>query len=349
MDLATVRTALTLLENGESFSWATIIDSLGSSPRHDGAHMLVRADGSIVGTIGGGALEAAAIKNALEVLDARESRLMDYNLTNSDSAKLGMICGGNGLMLIDYVDSSNVAVGDLFCSLLDLLNSGRKGWLVIAIPQGDQKGWTAGKCLVDSDGSVAGDPVCPTESLEELAKKGGTYDQIIAGGTARTYVQPIGTQGIVHVFGAGHCGQKLVSLLSAVGFFTVVVDDRADFANRERFPTADSILVPDSFEDVMGTLSVDEESYVVIMTRGHLHDRTVLKQALNTRAGYVGMIGSRKKVAETLQALQEEGFSPDDAARVHAPIGLSIGAESPEEIAVSIAAQLIEVRAGRHR
>ncbi len=138
-------------------------------------------------------------------------------------------------------------------------------------------------------------------------------------------------------------------MLSLVDFFTVVVDDRADFANRERFPSADRIVVPDSFAGAFGDLSVDEDSYIVIMTRGHLHDRTVLEQALRTRAGYVGMIGSKKKVAETFRALQEEGFSPDDLARVHAPIGLSIGAETPEEIAMSIAAQLIQVRANRGR
>jgi xanthine dehydrogenase accessory factor len=127
----------------------------------------------------------------------------------------------------------------------------------------------------------------------------------------------------------------------------VVVDDRPDFADARRFPDADRVVVADSFEGVVETLSVDEDSYLVIVTRGHAHDKSVLAQALRTKAGYVGMIGSKKKVADTHRALNEEGFSSTDLARVHAPIGLAIGAETPEEIAVSIAAEMIQARAAK--
>jgi xanthine dehydrogenase accessory factor len=194
---------------------------------------------------------------------------------------------------------------------------------------------------------VLGQPGGPVEELQDLAKRGGTYDRIAAETGARTYVEPIGMQGTAYIFGAGHCGEKLAPVLSTVGFYTVVVDDRAEFASASRFPSADRILVPESFENIIEGLPIDEESYIVIVTRGHMHDRNVLKQALETPAGYVGMIGSKKKVAETLRALEEAGFSPENIARVHAPIGISIGAETPEEIAVSIAAQLIQVRAAR--
>jgi len=347
MNPTTVGAALSLLETGEGFAWLTIIENLGSSPRHIGSSMLVKADGSIAGTIGGGALEGAAIRSAAQAIEARESRLMDYNLTNSDSARLGMICGGNGVVLVDYVDPANVAIKGYYSGLLDLLESGRKGWAVIALPEEFAPGWTARNCLVNADGVVAGDPVCSVDDLQELVKKGGTYDRIIEGGGTRTFVQPIGLQGAAYVFGAGHCGEKLVPVLSTVGFYTVVVDDRAEFANVLRFPSADRLVVPESFEGVVPQLPIDEDSYVIIVTRGHMHDRSVLKQALATDAAYVGMIGSRKKVAETFRALSDEGVTPEDIARVHAPIGLSIGAETPEEIAISIAAQLIQVRAAR--
>jgi xanthine dehydrogenase accessory factor len=126
----------------------------------------------------------------------------------------------------------------------------------------------------------------------------------------------------------------------------VIVDDRADFANTDRFPDADSIVVPASFDGALEGLPVDEQSYLVIMTRGHLFDRVVLAQALRTRAGYIGMIGSRKKIAGTFGALREAGFADEDLSRVHAPIGVDIGAETPEEIAVSIAAEIIRIRRG---
>jgi len=130
------------------------------------------------------------------------------------------------------------------------------------------------------------------------------------------------------------------------GFFTTIVDDRADFANEARFPSADRIIVPKSFDRIMETLPVDEDTYIVIMTRGHQYDRSLIAQALRTPARYIGMMGSRKKVAEIARALAEEGLTPDEIARAHAPIGIPIGAETPEEIAVSIVAELIQVRRG---
>lgn len=342
MNAETTRAALSLLEAGEDFAWATILDSRGSTPRHEGAAMLVRTDGSIVGTIGGGPLEALVIKQAVGVLEAKNSRLTDF-----DSAELGMACGGGGLVLIEYVDPTRPAVRELLRALLELLMGGRKGWLVTVVADVDDAGLLVSRCLVDSDGSVTGEPPCAPETLRALAERGGTYDRLVADAPARTHVQPVGGQGTVYLFGAGHCGEKLAPVLSMIGFSTVVVDDRADFANGERFPTADRIVVPESFAGVVDSLPLDQDSYVVILTRGHLHDKVVLAQALKTPAGYVGMIGSKTKVARTLQALQEEGFSGDDLARVHAPIGLSIGAETPEEIAISIAAELIQVRAAK--
>jgi xanthine dehydrogenase accessory factor len=334
------KAALSLVENGEDFACARILHTLGSSPRHAGAAMLVRANGSSIGTIGGGPLEATTIKLAREVIETRTARLSAFN-----SAELGMMCGGGGLVLTQYVDSADPASGTFLHDVLELLLSGRRGWLVTVVPKDQEAAPRVRTCLVDSDGSVHGDPVCSPEVLQELAKRGGTYDRIIADDPASTYVQPIGARGTAYVFGAGHCSEKLAPVLSMIGFSIVIVDDRADFANAERFPTADRIVVPESFSGAAGTLPIDERSYIVIVTRGHSHDTDVLAQALKTPAAYIGMIGSKTKVAKTFAALREQGYSDDDLARVHAPIGLAIGAETPEEIAVSIAAQLIQVRA----
>jgi len=369
MDPATTKAALTLLHNGERFALVSTLETQGSSPRHSGAAMVVKTDGSIVGTVGGGALEGRAIRSALDALSAHTSRLMDYELTAADSASLGMICGGRGSLLIEYVDPARTTRAELYWALLDLLAAGRTGWLVTGVSvaagqdvpgaagegaRGDAGGETfaglAGnvvvtRCLVDSSGAITGDEVCPVDALRGLAQMGGALDGHTAGDRPGIYVQPVGVPGTVYVFGAGHCGRSLLPLLSTVGFRTVVVDDRADFANADRFPDADSIVVPPSFED-LSSLPIDERSYLVIMTRGHLFDRAVLTQGLRTKARYIGMIGSRKKIATTFEALREAGFSDQDLSRVHAPIGVSIGAETPEEIAVSIAAEIIQVRRG---
>ncbi|MBN1320513.1 MAG: XdhC family protein [Thermoleophilia bacterium] len=346
MNLDTARTGLSLLEKGEDFAWVTILDTLGSSPRHAGATMLVKADGSIAGTIGGGPLEARATERALELL-----KTGGFYIERFDAAQLGMMCGGGGSLLIERVGSNRSTAQEFFRVLVALLETGRKGWLVTLVPEDagpeNTPGEAVRRCLVGADGSVAGDPVCAPEALQELAKKGGTYDRILATAPSVTHVQPVGAQGAAYVFGAGHCGEKLAPVLSSLGFFTVVVDDRPDFASPERFPTADRLVVPASFDNVVGTLPIDEESYLVIVTRGHSHDTCVLAQSLGTKARYIGMIGSKKKVADAFRDLSGQGFSGDDLARVHAPIGLSIGAETPEEIAISIAAELIQVRAAR--
>ncbi len=299
--------------------------------------MIVRGDGSIVGTIGGGPLEATAIAEAGHVITTRQTKVYEF-----ESAQLGMMCGGSGVALLEYVAPSRPEITRLLGAMLALLKGGRKGWLVTVL-SGDER-TTVSKCLVESDGTVIGDPVCSLEAAQNLAKRGGTYDRLLAEAEGSVFVQPVGDQGTVYVFGAGHCGQKLVAALSTVGFATVVIDDRADFANAERLPTADRIVVPRSFSGVVETLPVDRQSYVVIVTRGHTHDRDVLSQALRTPARYVGMIGSKNKIAQTYEILRQQGFGDADLARVHAPIGLPIGAETPEEIAISIAAQLIQVR-----
>ena len=351
MDLSTIRAALALFDAGDRFALVSTLETKGSSPRHSGAAMLVKPGGSIVGTVGGGALEGRAIRTALEALEARASRIMDFELTNADSAGLGMICGGEGRLLIECIDPAAGARPDAYVALRDLLESGGRGWLVTGVAGAaagasgaDAGPLTVKRCLVDSTGNVGGDAPCSLDDLRGLAKMGGALDGHTAGDRPGIYVQPVGVPGTAYVFGAGHCGKSLVPLLSMVGFRTVVVDDRADFANADRFPDADSIVVPASFHDVMEALGVDEQGYLVIMTRGHMFDRSVLAQALRTPATYVGMIGSKKKIADTYAALREQGFGDDDLARVHAPIGVAIGAETPEEIAVSIAAEIVQAR-----
>jgi xanthine dehydrogenase accessory factor len=165
------------------------------------------------------------------------------------------------------------------------------------------------------------------------------------GNQLELFVEPVVSEPILYLFGAGHVSSQIAPLASGVGFKVVVIDDRPEFADPKKFPDAMEVY-PYPFEGVLDRLSIDESSYLVIVTRGHIHDRTVLAQSLNTNAKYIGMIGSRRKRNIIYENLLEEGLTQDDLDRVHAPIGLHIGAETPEEIAVSIVAELIKIRSG---
>jgi xanthine dehydrogenase accessory factor len=181
------------------------------------------------------------------------------------------------------------------------------------------------------------------QSLEDTFRRQDIYLSEPIGDTTY-YVERINTQDSLYLFGAGHVARPVVEIASLVGFRTVVLDDREKFASQDNFPKADEVIVLDDFNHALESLSLTSGAYVVIVTRGHAHDQTVLELVLATHATYIGMIGSRTKVARCFQSLKEKGFSQDQLARVHAPIGLKIGSETPEEIAVSIVAQLIHVR-----
>jgi xanthine dehydrogenase accessory factor len=186
----------------------------------------------------------------------------------------------------------------------------------------------------------------PVLIREVVVRFGGRQPDVVRYGEEDFLVEPLCSEGSVFIFGAGHIAGELAPLAKLVGFRTIVLDDRQEFASRARFPSADTVLVLDSFEKALDGLDIDEESYLVIVTRGHAHDKTVLGQALATKVGYIGMIGSRSKRDAVYEALLEEGLTRADFERVHSPIGLDIGAETPEEIAVSIVSELIQARSG---
>lgn len=178
---------------------------------------------------------------------------------------------------------------------------------------------------------------------------GGDADvfiEYVDAGNPEGFLEEFEARSTVLIFGGGHVGQALEPILRYVGFSTTVADDREEYANMNRFPDANCIKVLRSFDDAFEGLETDENSYIVIVTRGHSFDYTVLRQSLKKKTAYIGMIGSKSKVADTFKKLREDGFSQEELDRVYSPIGLSICAETPEEIAVSVAAEMIKVRAG---
>jgi xanthine dehydrogenase accessory factor len=335
-----------LLADGENIVVATIFDKSGSAPRTAGAKMAVRHNGAIIGTIGGGRLEGDAVRLAGELFRTRRSVIQPFDLSGQDVAGMDMICGGQGEVLLDYIDAADADNRAVYREVCAALQRREKAWLITVLGDGQKP--ARQQCLVRQDGSLTGRFVGDPSFIAKLTAapaKISIHAEVLDG--QRFLVEPVRPAGVAYIFGAGHVSQKIAPLAETVGFKTVVLDDRAEYASRQRFPAPTELVVLDSFND-LPPLEVDEDSYIVIVTRGHLHDKTVLEWSLRTGAGYIGMIGSRRKRDKVYAALAaEQGFSDSDFRRVYSPIGTDILAETPEELAVSIVGELIRVRAER--
>ncbi len=327
---AFVRSLNELVERKESFVLATVVESTGSTPRSSGAKMAVRADGSILGTVGGGLVEAKACKDGRAMLGAGESdgsaRLAFVDMTQELAADSDMICGGGLSVLLEMVAPDGLCA-EAYGRLNDLLRRGVRSSLRTRFEEKDAL------CAVDH-----------TILIDLPVGNSLTFGREKTG---MTLEEPMIPPSSLYIFGAGHVSLFTARVGAMVGFRTVVLDDRADFSNRERFPEADEVVVLPSFDGCCDGLGINDKSFVIIVTRGHLHDRNVLAEVLRTGAKYVGMIGSKKKRDKIYDSLLADGFSQKDIDRCHSPIGLTIGAQTPEEIAVSIGAELIQVRAGQ--
>lgn len=340
-----IETACGLLEGGEGFVLATIVSQAGSTPRDAGTRMIVRSDGTLAGTIGGGLLEAEVIREAKECFRRRNARLRSFDLRGSTRHELDMLCGGALEILLTYIEPTDTNRA-LFQAIRDALRERRASLVVTDLGPEKEETKAARFCLARGRERVCGDfphPDAWLSALEEEAAGTGVPTFVSLEGR-RFVVEACVAPDRLYLFGAGHVSLAVQALASRVGFQTVVLDDRPEFANAARFPTADRVVVLDSFEEALAGLEIDRNSYLVIVTRGHSHDKTVLQQALRTPFGYVGMMGSRRKRETIYQALLREGFLSEELEKVHCPIGLEIGAEGPEEIAVSIVAELILVR-----
>ena len=243
-----------LAASGERAVLATVISSRGSVPRKAGTKMIIKRDGTLVGSIGGGNVEEAVQKKALELMELGEPQMMYFDLTGR----------------------------------------GEEAWM-------------------------------------------------ICGGQMDVFLEPILAAETLYLFGAGHLSQSTATIAKMLGFRVVVVDPRPQYNNNDRFPDADSLIVED-YDGAFSKLRVDENSYIVIYTSGHITDERCLQFAIGTAAKYVGMIGSKRKVKEIEDRLRKKGVSQQQLDNVHAPIGLEINAQTPEEIAVSILAEITKFR-----
>jgi len=337
------------LSKGENVVLATIIADSGSTPRGAGARMAIINDGSFTGTIGGGPLEYNVQQMALDTLSSSESpmgagsRSKSFFLHPNDKEDLGMLCGGKVTVYIQYISCADEKTRKLFEFALELFSQNNDSWIVTDIT--DEAEWRMGIFTRGSTSQSDLRELTPDELAaheKELFKNSGVQVRIAG---RRYYSEPLTRAGKVYVFGGGHVAQELVPLLSHLDFKCVLFDNLGQFANKELFPCAESVITG-NFNDISASVSITEKDYVVVVTRGH--DSTVQAQAMKLKPYYIGVIGSRSKTETFAKVFLEQGFSQDEINRVHAPIGIPIKSDTPAEIAVSIAAELILVRANRY-
>jgi len=337
-----LHTLQTRLERGESLVLASILTHEGSTPRSAGSRMLLAQDAEtsalriIAGTVGGGLVEAQVMRLGAEVLADGQPRVEHFELTNELAANADMICGGRLSVLLERLEPAHFS---LWRRLAQALAQGQRCLRLVPLHPGD--------CLLLlPGGEIFGALADP--SLIQAARQTGeslAAPALFEHAAATYALEPWTTASPLFILGAGHVSRPTARIAALCGFAVTVLDDRADFANAERFPQATVRVLP-SFNACLSDLPCGPLASIVIVTRGHAFDAEVLAQALRTSAGYIGMIGSSRKRASVYQLLRDQGFTDADLARVHCPIGLDIGAETPEEIAVSITAELVLHRAG---
>jgi len=337
------------LSSGRPVVLAAIISQAGSSPRSLGAKFVVCHDGSLVGSIGGGKLEAQVIKAAEGPMKRGTAIVKKIRMTGKEVAGTDMICGGNVDVLIQGITPGNHHACEILEEVLLLVTKRRQGILAVGpLPkQGEEA--KVGMLLYRPEGKMLGSMGQAKVVLELIRSHAettlGADTPVICNSLlGPILMEPISSHQTVIVFGGGHISVNLVPMLTMVDFRVVVVDDRAEFANEKRFPLTDQIVVAD-YGKSFDQLEFTPETYCVIVTRGHIHDKTVIENVLTRPTRYVGMIGSRRKRDMVYDALMKQGFSPEQLKGVYSPIGLDIGAETAEEIAISIAAELIQIRA----
>lgn len=351
--------ALRVLRGGKPFVLATVVNVRGSTPREVGAKMIVRDDGQF-GTIGGGCGEAEVFRKARVLLeDEAGARLTEVDLTGDfDQQEIGT-CGGIMDVLIDrWSPERDLALAR---KLADAAERNRPAALLTVVDPGSGAATVGARSVVDpaERDPAALKPVgLESFALEQVCERAadshaGLLEVLETGlhhttriqptGAPRIFVDPIsGAQRLI-IVGAGHIAQPLATLGSMLGFHVTVIDDRHQFANRERFPSANEIIVK-PFRAAIESLKLDKHCYLISVTRGHAYDEEAVEAALRQPCGFVGMIGSRRRVKTTLDRLVEAGIPRERTEDVHAPLGLDIGAETPGEIAVAIIAEIIRER-----
>lgn len=329
-----------LLEDNRRGVLATIIKTRGSTPAGALSKMVILEGGSsIIGTVGGGCVEAEVITESKKVYQSGKQQRNTYHMTEDD-VEGGLICGGTVDILLEPLSKDLLPV---YKELIDRCVKGEDSILGsrISIKNDPEKFLLTENGQIPSGlASASGEKTIGT-LIEDIRKTGKT--QIIAEEDSEIILEPVVGMYSVILFGGGHVSKFTADIARKAGFAVYIVDDRIKYASRKRFPNADKVICSD-FRESFTKFPINKKTFIVIVTRGHAYDEVVLEEAVRTNAGYIGMIGSRRKISKTYDNLLERGIAIEDLEKVHAPLGLDIGAQTAEEIAVSIIAELIQFR-----
>ena len=339
-DLEVYKKAISVLSGGENIAVITVISTTGSTPGKIGYKMLVWGkNGETIGTVGGGLTEANVINIAKKTLPKKENQVVKFNLDGTEDDEKG-ICGGLIEFLIESFDKKSLP---LFKELSSVIENGVWGVLISIIypNKAPEKILLRSIEELDTAANIKFSPEV-TASLKELAAKERPAKKTLEDGV-EIFIETIAEQPMVFIFGAGHLSYHISRYAKSVNFRVTVCDDRVEFANKNRFPDASSIIVED-YKRIFDKIDINRSSYIVIVTKGHKSDEIVLERAVKTNAKYIGMIGSKRKTLTILKNLHEKGIPIRTLERVYSPIGISIGAFTPEEIALSIVSELIKIR-----
>ena len=343
--------AIELLGDGQPCVLATVVRTNGSTPQKAGAMLLVRQDGTGVGTLGGGCVEGDIWFAAKEILrQGSGPEFKDYYLNEDVAARDGLVCGGTMYFFLEPFREASE-----FLPFAKEVASAYEGGdavalaTVVKVPEGS--GITLGaKLLLRLGGSVVGSlgtADLDTQAIEvasKLAEVGSAESLNTSDGT-EIFIEGFTTPPTLVMVGGGHVGKATADLAHSLGYRVIVVDDRPEFANQERFPYAEQVLVA-PYEQWSSEVSLNLNSFVVVATRGHRFDDLALESALDTPSRYIGLLGSRRKTLMIYQRLVQQGTSTERLKQVRSPIGLDIGALTPEELAVSIMSEIVMVRRG---
>ncbi len=346
------------LDEGETLAVATIVSTLGSTPREVGAQMVITSSGEILGTVGGGCGEAEVRREAVQAIRSRKPAMVRVELMDDIESNSPAVCGGILNVFIDPWWGAPAAFATkLADAFLQVQKDGAAAVVATVVNAGNCPDAAAGdKCFI-RDGAVK---VCNIrnkhllkmvlhEAETRLCKEKCRQVALTLPGTdcrAEVFFEVNTAMRKVIIVGAGHLAIPLVKFAKILGFHITVLDDRVMYANRERFPDVDEVLVGDMAE-TLRSIEITPQTYIVLITRGHQFDEPCLREIIHSPAKYIGMIGSRRRIKACFIRFRDEDGIPEELLkRVHAPIGLDIKAESPEEIALSIISEMVKVRRG---
>ena len=344
------REAATLSENGEPFVIATVVRTKGSTPQKAGAKLLIRKDGSGIGTLGGGCVEGDIWFAAKEITRHHGGpEYHDYYLNEDIAARDGLVCGGTMYFFIDPVWEPQ----DFFPMVRDIVTAydGGESVALATLIKTEAAGGTIGaKLFIRGDGSLQGS--LGSMELDQLAVKTakglaayGQCEHVLTSNGTELFVEAYTSPATLLLMGGGHIAKAVAPLAKLLQFRLLVLDDRREFANKERFPEAEEVAVAD-YAHGLDSFHITTNTAIVIATRGHNFDDVALEAAARSPAGYVGLVGSQRKVILIYEELLKRGVPLERLREIHSPIGLDIRARTPEEIAVSIMAELIQFRLG---